>query len=167
MGAGPLEAAGFCSRCGAALRPDSGVPPRCDGCGQVQWRDPKVAAGVLVARGRAVLLVQRNHEPGLGRWSFPSGFVDRGEVVEEAAAREVWEEAGVAVTVTGLLGVFSERGNPVVFVMYEGTAEAEPTPGPEATAVGYFAPDDLPPLAFAHDYAIIEAWSQRLETGAR
>jgi 8-oxo-dGTP diphosphatase len=152
------ESPGFCPRCGATLAEAGGDPPTCPACGLVQWRDPKLAAGVLIARDRRVLLVRRNHEPGLGRWSFPSGFVDRGEVVEAAAVREAWEEAGVTVTITRLLGIYSEPGQPVVFVIYEGAAAGDPAPGPEAMAVDFFAPDALPPLAFEHDHAIIEAW---------
>lgn len=148
----------YCPRCASALEVDAGGRPHCAACGFVAWQDPKVAVGVLVRRGDEVLLVQRNHEPGLGRWSFPSGFVDRGEVVEVAAAREVLEEALVEVRIGGLLGVFSEAGNPVVFVMFEGDITAgEPAPGPEALAVDYFSPRALPPLAFDHDAAIIQA----------
>ena len=149
----------YCARCGASLDGASGEPPACPGCGAVQWRDPKVAAGVLVGRAGRVLLVRRNHEPGMGLWSFPSGYVDRGEVVEEAAAREVREEANLEVRITRLLGVYSQAGHPVVFVIYEGAAEGEPTPGPEAFEVGFFDPAQLPPLAFAHDLAIITAWA--------
>ncbi len=149
---------GFCPRCGSRIEPTAHDPPRCANCGLVQWRDPKLAAGVLVARAGRVLLVRRNHEPGLGLWSFPSGFVDRGEVVEEAAAREALEEAGVDVEVVRLIGVFSERGQPVVFVMYEARTSDTPVPGPEALAVDFFAPDDLPPLAFDHDKHIIDTW---------
>ena len=152
------DRARFCPRCGAALDAAPDDPPTCAACGHVQWRDPKLAAGVLVAREGRVLLVQRNHHPGLGRWSFPSGYVDRGEVVEAAAAREVFEEAGLTIRITRLLGIFSERGNPVVFVIYEGTSDGDPAPGPEAMAVAFFATDQLPPLAFEHDLGIIKAW---------
>ncbi len=149
----------FCPRCGSPIDPTSGAPPVCGGCGLVQWHDPKLAAGVLVARAGRVLLVQRNHEPGLGLWSFPSGFVDRGEVVEEAAAREALEEAGVPVSIGRLLGVFSAPGNPVVFVIYEATTDGDPVPGPEALAAAFFDPGSLPPLAFAHDSDIIARWA--------
>lgn len=118
----------------------------------------------MARRGR-VLLVQRNHEPGFGLWSFPSGYVDRGEVVEEAAAREVAEEASVEVRITRLLGVLSRAGDPVVFVIYEGESEDEPAAGPEALAVGFFDPDDLPPLAFEHDRTIIERWRDGRQRG--
>lgn len=118
-----------------------------------------------MARQGRVLLVQRNHEPGFGLWSFPSGYVDRGEVVEEAAAREVAEETGLEVRIMGLLGVLSRTGEPVVFVIYEGESEGEPAAGPEALAVGFFDPDDLPPLAFEHDRTIIERWREERQSG--
>ena len=43
-------------------------------------------------------------EPGLGLWSLPGGYVDRGEVVETAAEREVMEETGLDVRIRGLVG---------------------------------------------------------------
>jgi ADP-ribose pyrophosphatase YjhB (NUDIX family) len=126
----------------------------------VQWANPKVAAGVVAQRDGRILLVRRNHEPMLGRWSFPSGFVDAGEVVEAAAAREAFEEAGVHVRIDGLLGVYSTAGNPVVFVAYAATVldGEEPAAGEEAYEVGLFPLDTLPDLAFPHDPAILAAW---------
>ncbi len=156
-----LSAAGFCPVCGTPLDPTRGPGgrPECPACGYVRYENPKVATGVVAERGGRILLVRRNHEPMLGRWSFPSGFVDAGEVVAEAAAREVREEAGVEVRVERLLGVYSTRGNPVVFIAYAGVITAgEPVAGDEAFEVGLFAPDALPTLAFPHDPAIIEAW---------
>jgi 8-oxo-dGTP diphosphatase len=95
----------------------------------------------------------------LGKWSFPSGFVDAGEDVVDAAVRETREEASVEVRIDRLIGVYSARGNPTVFIAYAGTITAgEPAPGDEAFEVGMFAPDALPPLAFPHDPAIMDAW---------
>ncbi|MEK8035665.1 MAG: NUDIX domain-containing protein [candidate division NC10 bacterium] len=44
---------------------------------------------VLAAMDGRLLMVRRGAEPALGRWAFPSGYVDRGETVEAAAVREV------------------------------------------------------------------------------
>ncbi len=158
------EPARFCPRCGAALpAPVAGVRASCPE-GHYTWHpDPKVAVGVVVARegarGAEILLVRRNHEPAMGRWAFPSGFVDAGEVVEDAAAREVIEETGVTVRLDGLLGVYSEPGNQVVFVAFAGTPTGgEPAPGDEAFAVGYFPVDALPDLPFPHDARILDDW---------
>jgi ADP-ribose pyrophosphatase YjhB (NUDIX family) len=155
----------FCPRCGraldAALRPGEGCPD--DG---YRWfQDPKVAVGVLVhdstdrtdGPGR-LLLVKRNHDPAAGAWAFPSGYVDAGEVLEEAAVREVREETGVDVRLDRLLGAWSEPGEAVVFLAYAGThTGGVATAGPEAEEVRWFDVDALPPLAFTHDDEIIQA----------
>ena len=168
------DASLFCPRCGTAIpAPGEGARPTCPACDYVVYADPKVATGVLVSRaaraGAAsehggaleLLLVRRNHEPALGRWAFPSGFVDAGEVVEDAARREVVEEAGVEVAIDGLIGVYSEAGNPVVFVAYAGSVvSGEATAGDEAFEVGWFGIDALPDLAFPHDGRIVADWQQ-------
>jgi ADP-ribose pyrophosphatase YjhB (NUDIX family) len=151
----------FCPRCAAPLAPDASGRPACgiDGCGYTWYPDPKVAVGVLAERDGQLLLVRRNHEPAFGRWAFPSGYVDAGEVLEDAARREVLEETGVTVRLDRLLGAYSEPGSPVVFIAYAGTiTDGDPAPGDEALEVGMFAPDALPPFPFPHDHAVLAAW---------
>ena len=133
--------------------------PCCDSCGAIVFLDPKLAVVVIVSREGKILMVKRDIEPMMGRWSFPSGYVDRGEVVEEAAAREVKEETNVDVQLDRLLGVYSSQGSAVVLIAYAarvsgGNAKA----GDETQAVGWFPSDDLPPLPFPHDEAIIGDW---------
>jgi len=161
------EPARFCPRCGTTLEGASDAA--CPRDGYRWYPDPKVAVGVLVTDGTdseatggsgdRLLLVRRNHEPALGAWAFPSGFVDAGEVLEEAAAREVLEEANVEVAVDELLGAWSDQGSPVIFLAYAGRVlSGTPSPGDEAYEVAWFAPDELPPLAFDHDDEVIAAW---------
>ena len=135
---------------------------RCDddACGYAWYRDPKVAVGVVVEddAGR-ILLVRRNHEPCMGQWAFPSGFVDAGEVLEDAATREVREEANVEARIEALLGAYSEADEPVIFIAYAGRmVSGTPAPGDEAIEVALFASADLPPLAFVHDDRVVAAW---------
>ena len=74
----------FCPQCGIQLRADN--RDACDQCEWIDYRDPKLAVVVLVADAEGRLLyVRRNHEPAMHRWSWPSGFVDAGERVEDAA----------------------------------------------------------------------------------
>lgn len=132
------------------------------------YRDPKVAVAVIVADDRGILLQKRAMEPRLGLWTFPSGYVDRGEQVERAAEREVLEEIGLEVRLTHLLGVYSEPGNPVVLIVYTGDipADREPTvQAEEISALRYFHPTDLPPLAFEHDYSIVADWEAFVRSG--
>lgn len=132
------------------------VRPVCSQCGRIVYYDPKVATAMILVRDDRVLLVRRGTEPGLGLWSLPGGYVDRGEVVEEAAVREVWEETGLRTKTADLVGVFSESGSPVVLVVYAGEIlGGELTARDEVLEVEFFAVETLPPLAFERDREII------------
>lgn len=159
----------FCPHCAATLeiRESGGAQrPVCPACGRVIYFDPKVAATAVVGRGGSVLLIRRGNQPGYGQWSMPGGYVDRGEVVEEAAAREVWEETGLRVEIEGLVGLFSERGHPVIVAAFAarelgGTLAA----GDEALDLGFFPLDALPDLAFPRDRLILERWLEWSKCG--
>jgi ADP-ribose pyrophosphatase YjhB (NUDIX family) len=152
----------FCPQCGTPLRRRLVFGHRrqiCPECGYIHFNDPKVAVGVVAQRRGRLLLVRRNHEPRLGEWSFPSGYVDAGEVLEEAAVREAKEETGLDVRIQRLLGAYSSAGERVIFIAYAarvtgGRIEV----GAECQDVRFFPPDTLPPLAFSHDAAILRAW---------
>jgi ADP-ribose pyrophosphatase YjhB (NUDIX family) len=124
----------------------------------VLFSDPKVAVAAVLSIGDRVVLGRRAIEPGLGKWSFPAGFVDRGEEVRTALAREVREETGLAARLGGLVGVYSSAGNPVVLIVYAAEAAGEPRASEEALEIGLFDPDDLPELAFDHDRQIVADW---------
>jgi 8-oxo-dGTP diphosphatase len=122
----------------------------------VIYYDPKVAVASVIQRSGQVLMIRRANEPGYGLWSMPGGYVDRGEVAEEAAAREVREETGLEVEIERLIGLFSEAGQPVMVAAFlarevGGVLKA----GDEALEVGFFDVQDLPPLAFPRDRLII------------
>jgi ADP-ribose pyrophosphatase YjhB (NUDIX family) len=104
--------------------------------------------------GRAgIVLVERAHEP-LG-WALPGGFVDYGETVETAARREALEETGLEVTLSDLLGVYSDpERDPrqhTISTVFVGRAEGRPRGGDDAAAARVFALGSLPsPLCFDH-----------------
>ena len=115
----------FCPSCGAPLalkQVKAGEPDRhvctAPACGRVHWLDPKVAVGVLVEFDGGLVMLQREIEPAAGKWGFPGGFVDRGETLEQAAARESREEAGIEVGELELLAAFSYANHPVIIVTY-------------------------------------------------
>ena len=159
----------FCQRCGHRLTQKS-IEEKdrsyCESCGFIAFQDPKVAAAVLVTIDGELVLVRRGNEPALGRWSFPSGYVDRGESVEDGAVREVREETGLDVTLTGLVGLYSKTGSPVVLAVYTANAVGgRLQAGHDATEVGLFGPDELPPLPFDHDEQILSDWRERKARG--
>ena len=149
----------FCPSCGSrlALRESEGQPrPVCPDCGRIMYYDPKLAATCVVERQGRTLFVQRGIPTGYGLWSLPGGYVDRGELVEDAAAREVFEETGLKVVAERLIGVFSQAQHPVVVVAYTASEiGGELIAGPECLDLGFFTPDALPPLAFPRDAEII------------
>jgi ADP-ribose pyrophosphatase YjhB (NUDIX family) len=69
---------------------------------------PMVGAGAVVFKGGEVLLVKRRYPPNRGKWALPGGLVELGEVVQDAAVREVEEETGLRVKILGLLDVQSD-----------------------------------------------------------
>jgi ADP-ribose pyrophosphatase YjhB (NUDIX family) len=135
----------------------------CGACGWINYVDPKVAAVALVSDGQGRLLyVRRNHEPAMYKWSWPSGFVDAGERVEDAAAREVLEETGLVVQIGELLGVWSQTGEQVVVIAYRARAVGGSLrPGPEALAAAWVAlepADRRPAPVFSHDAEILSSF---------
>ncbi|WP_455209314.1 NUDIX domain-containing protein [Kaarinaea lacus] len=75
-----------------------------------------------------IVLIERKHPPH--GWALPGGFVDVGETVETAATREAREETSLEVTLTELLGVYSDpqrdkRGH-TVSVVYIAHARGQP-----------------------------------------
>ena len=152
----------FCPSCAAVLETKEVFGherPVCPECGRIIFYDPKVAVICIVPREGKVLMIRRATELGYGLWGLPGGYVDRGEVVERAAAREGYEETGLKVEPGQLIGLFSEPGDPVMVAVYAaqetgGTLEA----GPEALEVGFFDVDDLPELAFPRDREVLARW---------
>jgi ADP-ribose pyrophosphatase YjhB (NUDIX family) len=140
----------FCAHCGGQLlvqAPAAGQRPRpvCSACGRVVYLDPKVAVGAVIAHEGGLVLLKRGIDPGYGKWVFPGGFVDRGETLEEAAARETWEEVGLEVTADRLLGAYSYREYPVVIVVYVARVTGgRLAAGDETLEARTFAAADLP-----------------------
>ncbi len=167
----PDHADGYCLVCGTPLESrhhEDRDRPTCPACGFIHYLDPKIAVAVILGDEDGVLLGRRRVDPSSGLWSFPAGYVNRGEVLEEAAVREVLEEFGVAIRLSGLVGVYSERGEPVVLVVYAGTVEAgEPRPdGHEVSEIQRFGFEALPEkLAFPHDRQVLADWKRALQAG--
>ena len=120
------------------------------------WRD---------AQRQTFLLMKRSDN---GHWGLPGGYVEPGESVTEAAAREVAEETGVVSEIGRLVGVYSRPETQVIeyddgarvqainlcFEAYAVGAGTITTPE-ETLEIGYFAVDALPqPLVPIHTVRI-------------
>lgn len=114
---------------------------------------PVPTVDIIIEIGRKIVLIRRKHPPP--GWAIPGGFIDGGERAEEAAVREAREETGLAVTLTALLGVYSDpERDPrrhTISAVYVATAEGTPSGGDDASEARLFGEQDLPsPLAFDH-----------------
>jgi 8-oxo-dGTP pyrophosphatase MutT (NUDIX family) len=70
------------------------------------------SATIFDSKREKVLLTQRTDN---GRWCLPGGMMESGESVAEACEREVWEETGLHVRITRLIGVYSDPDQLVVY----------------------------------------------------
>ncbi len=139
------------------------VRPVCPACGFIFYLNPIVAAGALVERDGKVALVRRGVEPGRGLWGLPAGYVEADESAEEAAVRETWEEAHLRIEIEGLIDAFSygkaqDRGVLLVYAARVVAGELEA--GDDAMDARWFAPDELPEIAFSTHREVLRQWRQ-------
>ena len=125
------------------------------------------AAVALVAReDGAVLLIRRTDN---GNWALPGGAIEMSESVAEAAIRETFEETGIQIEVTGLLGVYSDPQHVIHFtsndevrrefsiVLTARPVGGEPTLSTESSDIRWVAPADLA------DYTMGSAMRKRVD----
>ncbi len=113
---------------------------------------------LIVDPERGVLLIRRARDPFAGCWALPGGFVEVGETVEAACAREAKEETGLIVEPVELLGVYSQPGrdprfHTVSVVFLCRAVEGAPQGADDAAEARWFA--DLAGLPLAFDHAAI------------
>lgn len=158
----------FCGRCRAELRNSENDSAQvCPVCGARYY--PQLAPAVIVAvtrnEGREILLAHNRKFEG-NVHSLIAGFVEAGETVEQAVEREVMEEAAIRVGNIRYL-----RSQPWPFPnslmlafradYLSGTAVPD---GIELDSLGWFRPDELPPLPRQGSVAaaVIGAWCAEL-----
>ncbi len=135
----------------------------CPHCGRTldRFDQPRltVDAVVLNARDEVLLIERRNPPPG---WALPGGFVDPGETLETAVARELREETGLRAGRVRQLHTYSDpERDPrhhTVSTVFLVEAEGEPAAGDDAGRAEFFPLDRLPsPLAFDHGRILRDA----------
>ena len=113
-----------------------------------------------------VLLIERGIEPYKGRWAFPGGFLKMDETAEEGALRELKEETGLEGAYMEQFHTFSTpdrdpRERVITIAYYALVKIQEVKGGDDAASARWFPLDEIPSLAFDHDY-ILRMATQRL-----
>jgi len=163
----------YCPQCGGGLEErllKPGEPPRlvCKSCGFVFYIDPKLAVIALVPLDAGLVLVRRAIDPGYGLWVVPGGFVDMGELLEEAVVRETREETYLQVKVSRLFNIYSYKNLRTVVAAYLTTyVSGELGAGDETLEARVFAPEEIPwdEIAFSSTRAALQEYLELLQAG--
>jgi 8-oxo-dGTP diphosphatase len=150
----------FCARCGHSLHDEvrfGKLHRVCAACEYIYFANPKTAAAVWIEQAGQVLLVKRGVDPERGKWALPAGFIDLGEDPQAAAIRETHEETGLRVTISGLVDVMFD-GTTIVIIYAAQVVSGILTPMDDVDEARWFAPPDLPELAFKSTQALVSKW---------
>jgi ADP-ribose pyrophosphatase YjhB (NUDIX family) len=140
----------FCSSCGKPVAkkiPPGDNMPRfvCGSCEVIHYHNPKIVAGCIPQWGDQILLCRRAIEPKSGLWTFPAGFMEIGESIEQAAVRETVEEANADVALTTLHSVFSLPHIGQVYMVFVGKMHSKHfAAGSESLEVRLFGSSEVP-----------------------
>ncbi|MBD1936770.1 NUDIX domain-containing protein [Microcoleus sp. FACHB-68] len=113
---------------------------------------------------RPIILIERRNPPY--GWAIPGGFVDEGESVETAAAREAEEETGMPVQLVEQFHVYSDpKRDPrkhTLSIVFIATATGNPEAADDAKDLGIFESWRVPAdLCFDHDQILRDYWHYR------
>ncbi len=116
---------------------------------------PWIGIGVIAFKGDDVLLVRRGKPPRRGEWSIPGGAQHAGETAEQAARRELREEAGIEVGPLALAVVVDAvekdtagrtRFHYTIIDFAGEWVAGDATPGDDVTEARWFSPEEIPAL---------------------
>ncbi len=148
----PTDASRFCPHCGhEMIIPVIAGEPRnhwyCERCREPYHEHPMIVVTAFIAHQKSLLWVRRAIEPQRGCWAIPGGFMEQGETLREAAARELREEAGVTVD-PATLELYMMGTLTFINQVYMGFRAAVDTPaftpGPESLECAFFTRDQCP-----------------------
>lgn len=129
----------------------------CPHCGKniETYHNPLPTVDIIIEmpEERGIILIHRKNEPRI--WALPGGFVDYGESVETAAAREAMEETGLAVLNLTQFHVYSDPARDPrshnISVVFTATGDGLPKAADDADGIGIFTRETLPAdIAFDH-----------------
>jgi len=136
-------------------------------CGFVFYQNPIPAAGAIIVQNEEILLVKRAHPPRIGFWCIPAGFMEWSEHPTKTAVREVREETGLDIELTGFFEVYTgqddPRSNAVLMLYLARVVGGALQPGDDAEEVRFFSLDNPPPqIAFESHRRAIADYNRRL-----
>lgn len=125
----------------------------CPYCGKtLQPQNPFLTVDIIIEIGKGIVLIERKNPPH--GWALPGGFVDYGESLESAAAREALEETGLRITDMKQFHTYSapdrDPRHHTVSTVFTARATGLPVAGDDAGRAAVFSEESLPSLVFDH-----------------
>lgn len=154
----------FCPHCGEKYAPSEGSRHDCARCGKTVFLVSQATSSVIITDGEKILLSKRAIEPKKGMWDIIGGFQRYGEHPHAAAIREVKEETGLDVEVTGYVGSFMDVYGPdkeatLNMCFTVNVVGGVMTPQDDVEELRWFSLEDIPELAFENGKNMVEAWT--------
>ena len=139
----------YCSNCGdlvAQKVPDGDTRSRwvCSACDIVHYQNPKIVVGCVPEIDDRILLCKRAIEPRHGFWTVPAGFMELGETLAQAAARETLEEACTEVEIGHLFASVDVPEAGQVHLFFTATLLGDFAAGAETLEADLFGKDEIP-----------------------
>lgn len=140
----------YCLKCGnrtsfEIIPGDTIARNICKACNYIHYVNPKIIVGALPYKDDKVLLCKRDIEPGKGRWTLPSGYMEMGESLEQGAEREAREEANLELKINKLYGTYSiPRIGQVLFIYTANIKNEDFRAADETSEVKLFSVSDIP-----------------------
>lgn len=162
-----------CTHCGGVLHPiwiEDGQRERfkCSRCDLINYQNLKFLVVAMATCGTKRLLSRRAHKPSAGLWTPPPGFMEENESLEQATARETWEETGVRLDPERLLlhTIVNLPSMSQVYVTFRGEVQTtEFNWDPACSEVAFFTEEQVPwqDLAYPAMFGFLRMFFQELK----
>lgn len=143
----------YCYQCGTALEykliaTEDTMRQVCPACEWVHYESPRILVGVHLYHEHKMFWMKRGTPPNKGLWTFPGGFLEAGESLQEAAVRELYEETKIRLSAEKMVpfGVLSLLPMNQVYISFRCECD-EAIDGAiteEAADWGWFGEEDAP-----------------------
>lgn len=159
-----------CSNCGKHVEqyvPQGDTRSRyvCGVCQTIHYQNPKIIAGCIATWKNQLLLCRRAIKPRKGFWTFPAGFMENDETVEQAVIRETREEACIDIKDLNIYMIISVPHINQVHILYRAVLINDKfSAGDESIEASLFKEENIPwdNLAFKTvSYALENFFSDR------
>jgi len=134
---------------------------------------PRIGVGIIIKKGKKIVLLKRKGSHGEGEWCLPGGWLEFGETFKNCAVREIKEETGLEtnqeelnfISLSEELDYLQSDGKHCLtvgfIVNYHGVKKPKICEPDKSVAIGWFDLDSLPTPLFVPSKDIIDNFQER------